>query len=214
MDYPNGKQVLKVVLLCLTVFIMAFYDTYTNHSLTNPINQWLLQFYADPTIGSSWQYYYHKVVTKITHLGGDLIYYFLVPLFCFLIYKRSWATIILTTISIFFILKVTFFLKQSIESPRPLLSLADNSFPSGHAARVTIWCGILLLLNKIRIINFSLFWRNTLIAIPLLVGFTRIVLGRHWLSDVVGSYALTIGILIFTGYIIHRITHYQQHYES
>lgn len=88
-------------------------------------------------------------------------------------------------------------LKNIYDRPRPLpffpeLSAIGASFPSGHAFTVTILLGLYIyfLLGTVRD------WqRRTALLLAasfaaLLVGVSRIYLGVHWLSDVLGAFLL------------------------
>lgn len=99
-------------------------------------------------------------------------------------------------------------LKSTFERPRPAYNTEfatelSYSFPSGHAASSAIAYGMLAYC-------LALHWHShrirralliAAIAIPLVIGFTRIYLGVHFLSDVLAGYALALAwlaICIFT----------------
>jgi membrane-associated phospholipid phosphatase len=67
----------------------------------------------------------------------------------------------------------------------PRLSSKFHAFPSGHVAASTAFFGVLLFVN----------WRIGVgcLAIPLLIGFSRLYIGAHYLSDVV--FAAILGIV-------------------
>ena len=97
-----------------------------------------------------------------------------------------WAAFIVSMI-------VTYILKISVLRERPL-SLNNvynkfHSFPSGHTAGVF---SAYAFMSKFRI--FGIFW----LAFSLLVAFSRVYLGVHYLSDVVAGgligYIISIGI--------------------
>jgi membrane-associated phospholipid phosphatase len=74
----------------------------------------------------------------------------------------------------------------------------NHSFPSGHvAASVAVYGGLALLLMS----RFKSFWFRTgvgalALAIPALVGLSRIYRGEHHPTDVVGGAVLGIGALL------------------
>jgi undecaprenyl-diphosphatase len=90
-------------------------------------------------------------------------------------------------------------IKLVVHRPRPssnlvhvLNQLSSASFPSGHVMAATTFCGFLLFLtytslkpSLVRTALLSLF--GLLIA---LMGPSRIYLGQHWFSDVMGAYVL------------------------
>lgn len=77
-------------------------------------------------------------------------------------------------------------LKILVHEPRPPLSvLTDWSFPSGHVMTFVACFGFLAYLARRRKI-ISLFF----IGLIILVGPSRVYLGEHWTSDVLGAYVL------------------------
>jgi undecaprenyl-diphosphatase len=76
--------------------------------------------------------------------------------------------------------------------PDPVDSAHYAAFPSGHAMTATVVCGLLLWLLR-RYGAGRLLWRTALtvaVVSVLGVGLTRIWLGVHWPSDVVGGWLL------------------------
>ena len=83
--------------------------------------------------------------------------------------------------------------KQVIERPRPpaedaLATYANWSFPSGHATQSIAFFAMLLVLNSFkRRPDWPWVVAGTCV---LAVGASRIYLGAHWFTDVLGGYAL------------------------
>ena len=96
-------------------------------------------------------------------------------------------------------------IKQIVGRHRPLPSqvtvvqvLHSPSFPSGHVLHYTVFYGFLAFVLAI---SFRPSWlRNALIGVCLalivLVGPSRVYLGEHWLSDVVGGYLIGALLLV------------------
>lgn len=85
--------------------------------------------------------------------------------------------------------------------PDPLDTAGYAAFPSGHAMTAAIACGALLWLFLLRHPRAGTPWRVIawlLAAVSVAgVGLTRIYLGVHWPSDVVGGWLL--GAAVLTG---------------
>jgi undecaprenyl-diphosphatase len=91
------------------------------------------------------------------------------------------------------------FLRARPQFDHPILTLTTYSFPSGHTMMATVFYGTLCWFVLSR--HPRRHWR--LLAIPIalvtiaLVGFSRIYLGAHYLSDVLGAMAEGLAWLAF-----------------
>ncbi len=98
---------------------------------------------------------------------------------------------------------ITFLGKLYFARLRPLaatLSLSDFSFPSGHATIAVSFYGYLaFLLTKLVCPKYKFIIVSSAVLIAFLIGLSRLYLGVHYFSDVIGGYfigviALIIGI--------------------
>lgn len=96
-------------------------------------------------------------------------------------------------------------LKEIVNRPRPSADLvgvaaplSDPSFPSGHVVQFTALFGVVFFL--VYVLTRPSAGRTaglTLLALPiLLIGPSRLYLGQHWLSDVLGGYAIVTLLLV------------------
>jgi undecaprenyl-diphosphatase len=80
--------------------------------------------------------------------------------------------------------------------PDPVASAPDPSFPSGHAMAVAITGAALVALVWPRVDRPARIACSALAVLAsLLVGFTRLALGVHWVSDVLGGWFLAAAVL-------------------
>jgi membrane-associated phospholipid phosphatase len=83
--------------------------------------------------------------------------------------------------------------------PDPVALAPGDSFPSGHAVNVTLGAGVIVLLvlpmlsRWGRRIAWAVAW-----FLVLSVGYTRIALGVHWVSDVVAGIVLGTAVVAAT----------------
>ena len=102
------------------------------------------------------------------------------------------------------------FLKMIIQRPRPeILQLATESsysFPSSHTLASVSLCGILLyfVLKSNLDKNLRIILSAVLILLPILIGISRIYLGVHNASDVLGGMILAIILLLIEISIIEK----------
>lgn len=107
-----------------------------------------------------------------------------------------------------------FILKLLLARPRPTPDLVqrfaletDYAFPSGHTLTAVLAAGaIWYALHRRK--SRSLLWVTPLLGgVVLLIGFSRIMLGVHWPSDVVGGLAIGLGWIVV---VLHLIPQHAQ----
>lgn len=94
-------------------------------------------------------------------------------------------------------------LKAAFARPRPevfdhLDYTWDLSYPSGHSAQnACLWLLLVLLVDR----------RLALVGLPLVlgIGVSRVVLGVHWPSDVIGGWAVGAGFALLGAELARRL---------
>jgi membrane-associated phospholipid phosphatase len=99
---------------------------------------------------------------------------------------------------------VGWLLKGVVDRARPGLPGPDvlalgQAFPSGHALTATLGAGVVLLLALPHLSRRGrvLAWAGAVLLV-LSVSYTRVALGVHWLSDVLGGILLGVAVLAAT----------------
>jgi undecaprenyl-diphosphatase len=120
----------------------------------------------------------------------------------YFLYKRFWRELIMTAVALGLSGPIFLFLSHIFNRPRPFL-LFDKpiwagpnipGFPSGHTLSIVVCYGFLiyLLVPKIK----SHLGKGLVITFALLVmfyvGFSRLYVGDHYLTDVIAGYAVGI----------------------
>ncbi|MEZ0327913.1 MAG: phosphatase PAP2 family protein [Fimbriimonas sp.] len=119
-----------------------------------------------------------------------------------LAYRRHFRTAVFVLLSLLS-LPLDYLLKAIWERDRPdaelvhvVVKQAGYSFPSGHALGSTAVYGLLSVLAWIHLKKHKV--RHpvvvTLATLPVLICISRVYLGAHWFSDVIGG--MTLGIVV------------------
>lgn len=115
---------------------------------------------------------------------------------------RDWVLTLLAAVFGGMLLNLTLkhlFLRARPQWDNPILNFTTYSFPSGHTMMATVFYGTLcwfLFSRSHRMRTRLLAVSIPLIMVPL-VGFSRIYLGAHYLSDVLGAVAEGLAWLVF-----------------
>jgi undecaprenyl-diphosphatase len=140
----------------------------------------------------------------ISNAGSPLILGMLsFLLFIFLVYKKRWCHSLLVFLSMTGGWISGYLLKASIERVRPddaLIMIPNGySFPSAHATMAIIFFSLLIHIfqNEIQDRIARMCFVAVNIFAFLLIGFSRIYLSVHWMSDVLAGFGLGMFWLTF-----------------
>lgn len=128
----------------------------------------------------------------ISFLGEDEFFMVFIGVILWCVNKRLgfWTTVMLLTSGIYrgVIKELTFLERPPLEG---VIHPPDTAFPSGHTlTTITVWGYLAVRVKKT---GFTI-WAVFLMAA---MGLSRMVLGHHYLGDVLGGFALGIPFLLF-----------------
>jgi len=143
------------------------------------------------------------IMTFISYLGSATTLILLSIVF--LVFLKDKKLALSISINLILVYAINVILKVIVARPRPeilrLVHETSYSFPSGHAMVATGFYGYLIYIAYNKISKQSI--RNTVIAflsiLILLIGVSRIYLGVHYATDVIGGFI--IGIIYLVLYI-------------
>lgn len=147
-----------------------------------------------------------NLLKLITSLGDTLCIIFII-LLCFIIFKNKFYPKIIT-INILITVFINQVLKHIIQRPRPnfthLVEENGFSFPSGHSMAAFSFYGLFIYLiyksninKKIKILLITL-----LSLLIIMIGLSRVYLGVHYITDIIGGFTMSLIILIsFTSFV-------------
>jgi membrane-associated phospholipid phosphatase len=152
-----------------------------------------------------------EILTFGFFVGKELLQVVVVILAVYFLHKRYWPELAMLLIGSGGGALIWYYLIGIFNRPRPAEQLgivvSDASFPSGHTISAVICYGLLayLLVPKMP----SLFWKWVIVIAAIVtmafIGFSRLFLGGHYLTDILAGYALGLAWagLVFT--LIERL---------
>ena len=149
----------------------------------------------------------------ITALGSTvLVICVTVVVGIYLLWRKQTYWLAAVWLSVFGGILLNKFLKYIFHRPRPhfddpILALTSYSFPSGHTMAATVLYGVLaaLLVTNTERRSFRVLIILGAMLVIASVGFSRMYLGAHYLSDVLGAIAEGLAWLSLCLTVVHII---------
>ena len=211
---PHGALILLLVIgllivLGLTAVLAQVYDNITDDDGVAGLDQPLLQFamtLRSPVADS--------VITGYTEIAGPIGMPILAVLALLVlgIRRRSWTPPIVIAAAGLGSLAMTIAGKDVIGRVRPPLADAvppyeySPSFPSGHTLNATVVAGAvayLLVVNQTRR-SLKALTIGIAATFAVTIGLSRVFLGHHWFTDVLGGWILGLAWLTVV-IMVHRL---------
>lgn len=202
----------------LFIFFKTIQDALSDHAFMAELDVWI-NFFFSTHATSAWLTFMN-ILTNI--FSPEMLAGVGLMAVIFFLYKKYWRYAVITLASFGGGLFLSSMMKVLVMRARPETAFiieTGYSFPSGHAVASAIFFTLLVYIfaRKIR----PLVWRELFVAgsvaLGLLVGFSRIYLGVHWVSDVVagigfGIFWTTLMILLvrYAGIIFTKFQEYRR----
>ncbi len=146
----------------------------------------------------------------LTELGGLILLPLGAGLVAWLLWRRRRADAVVVAIALIGATLFTDVVKDLIARPRPpgphFAPASGYSFPSGHTLNSTATYGLIALYLWRTELDLAVrrIACGVLVAIPFLVGLSRIALGVHYPSDVVGGWLAGMAVVLLVAAITRR----------
>lgn len=163
---------LKIILFLLLVFVAVYYPTNEFDVITSNLLQIKI-------LGQT-----AKIMSTI--FNDKILLLIMVLLSAFLFWIKEAKKAIFIFFSAGFGGLVLFIIKHTVQRTRPLPDVFDGySFPSGHSTIVVVFfISLLFIINKKEFLSMLAIF--AIVAVPV----SRVVLGAHFLSDVIAGLLL------------------------
>lgn len=190
----------KIILITVPVIIFIFLAIAIHAGYSTNFEMWVYNEaveHMSPALNT--------VIKVITNLGGPIGIMFIC--FLLLMYSKTRKKVgIPVSIAVIISEIINFTLKNIFARERPnilqLVNETSYSFPSGHsminASVYTMLAILALKYIKDKKIKYAVV--AFCIVFPLLIGFTRIYLGVHYFTDVIGGLLLgfSVSVIVYT----------------
>lgn len=175
------RRGVQLTLACLALTLVAV-----------PLDSWVAIHLHDVVRRAPWAVDVLKVVTVTGRPAW--CYAVCAGVSAYLLWRRRWQLAVYLCASTVLGLAIDNLVKAAVGRDRPLLdqpvaTALGKSFPSGHAVAATVTYGSLLVIFLPVMRRKRLAIASTVVLV-ILIGFTRVALGVHYVSDVLGGFAL------------------------
>ena len=133
-----------------------------------------------------------KVAEALTVIGN--VYYGIPALLGILFFVRR-KDFGRTLLAVIMAMTAVFIIKEIVNRPRPVPAGKFDAYPSGHTAASFSFFGVLSETTKTKLF----------LAVPFMIGASRIILGRHYLSDVVMGAGIGVIMAMASGDVLELI---------
>lgn len=191
----NQRTIMFISLISLIAFLIIVFLKSSFAAIDANTNSWSVSIHSDAL----------TQIAKVIHYVFDTTSLFAISLLiaAYLFYKRYKSDALLLGVTILMDVAIIEIVKMLVHFPRPLNGIVNESgfsFPSGHVTSTIVLFGLItyFIWKHWKSSNAKVLSSLFFVVIVIVVGFDRIYLNVHWLSDVLGSLPLGIFVLAFS----------------
>lgn len=193
---------LLLFFLCIILFLAFAEDVFTKEIMQSDVIGY--KFVSNYIISDKLT----PIIKIVTNFGGAIILGLITILILILIKNKKIGLSVLINLCSVTVLNLV--LKSILQRPRPneyrIINETGYSFPSGHSMISMAFYGFIIYLIYKNIKNKYLKWISIILLsiLILMIGFSRIYLGVHYVSDVLAGFLFSISYLIVYIKIINK----------
>ena len=193
---------LLLFILCIILFLTFAEDIFTKEIIQCDVIGY--KFVSNYIISDKLT----PIIKIVTNFGGTIILGLITILILILIKNKNIGLSVLINLCSVTVLNLV--LKSILQRPRPneyrIINETGYSFPSGHSMISMAFYGFIIYLIYKNIKNKYLKWISIILLsiLILMIGFSRIYLGVHYVSDVLAGFLFSISYLIVYIKIINK----------
>jgi len=191
----NQRTTIFISLTSLIVFLIIVLLKSSFAAMDANVNSWSVSIHSDAL----------TQIAKVIHYGFDTTSLFAISMViaAYLFYKKYRSDALLLGVTILADVAIIEIVKMLVRFPRPLNGIVNESgfsFPSGHVTSTIVLFGLLtyFIWKHWKSADAKILSSLFFVVIVIVVGFDRIYLNVHWLSDVLGSLPLGVFVLAFS----------------
>jgi undecaprenyl-diphosphatase len=216
------KPIIGLIMFVLGILIFAViaYNLVNN----GPLIKWdfpLAQFFHNLALNTSPWIIDIMIAGYYIGLQGMIIFGVLLGLY--FIFKRLWKELVMVCVTMGISGLIFLVLSHIFNRSRPFTLFSTliwpgspnvPGFPSGHALSIIVCCGLLLYLfaPKIKSRFGKVLAVIMAILVVIFIGFSRLYIGDHYLTDLIAGYALGIAWFGLTVTLIELL--FQRYYSK